>query len=242
VKILFFALGVSLSTVAFATGTACATSAPGGALNSYPSGNTPSFGCTQVDVAFDNFSVTTGGVNNVPAPGIGDVSMFGAGSSPTVDAYFNTPGPGATWSVIGNPIGQLDSILSYTATTTNEFTGLAIPLIGADFSGTGSTFTITETYCLGQTSVSACPVGQSGSFEVEVAGSSLFFNTGPVTFAPTFNMVAIQEEIVMQNGYTLITLPNEFDESGPAGAPEPSTVALLGTALAGLFLFRRKLT
>jgi hypothetical protein len=188
-----------------------------------------------VDVAFNNFSVTTDTGNAGPAPGIGDVSMYGAGSSPVVDAYFDTPGPGPTWSVT-DPSNQLQSILTYTATTTNEFTGLALPLTAADFSGSGSSFTITETYCLGQTTISVGCTG--GSFEVEVAGSSIFFNTGPVTFAPNA-MVTIEDEIVMQNGYSLITLPNEFDESGPASAPEPSTFVLLGTALAGAFLLRR---
>lgn len=198
-----------------------------------------SAGCTDVDIEFDNFSATAGGVNNDPnVPGTGDVDMYGGGAAGAVLANFDTPGAN-NWSVpTANTTEQLDSVLDFSVTTTNGnvIDQLAIPLTTSDFSGAASEpLTITEYYCLGQTTYSGCPGANSGSFGLEVIGNTINYNQSPwpVTASTT---IAVQIEIVAQYGETLSTLPLEFDEV----APEPGSLILLATGLAALLLFGRR--
>jgi hypothetical protein len=197
--------------------------------------NTPAYGCAQNDISFFGFTAAAGGSNTVglSVPTTNDIYLYAGG---TTDVYFNTPGAGPTWTVT-NSGDQLDEVLAYTATTTGVFTTIGIPLTTSDFSGSGTFFTITLNYCVGQSTVTSCPAGQAGSFEVEVAGPSIVFNTGPNTLPSGYNMIAVSEELVMQNGYTLSTLPNEFGEM----SPEPSTIILLGAGLVAIaFMHRRR--
>jgi hypothetical protein len=234
--IILIGLAASVGAISYGSPSFCSTTAPGTDLTTLNSGG----GCSQDDVIFSGFTVTTGGVNSVTAPGEADVSMYGSGANPAVTALFDTPGTSGapTWQVSTSG-DQMDSILSYTASTTGMFTQLGVPLTEANFSGSGSSMTITVSYCLGVTTVSGgCESGANGgSFEVEVAGSAVFFNTGPVSLNSGFNTIAIQNEIVINNGYALLSLPNELDETF-ADTPEPTTFVLMGSALAGLAFLR----
>lgn len=228
---------LALAGIALANPSFCASSAPGNTLNSMlPDG------CTQFDATYAGFvmSADIGNTIGLATPSGDDVSMYGGGSPTAVDAFFSTPGPGPTWSV-STPGDQMESILSFTASTAGTFTALAMPFSLADFTGTGAFFTITETYCPDQATITpGCTNG--GSFELQVAGSSITFNQGssPVSLVAPTSLIAIQDEFVIENGYTILNLTNEFD--GTVGAaPEPGTLALMGGSLTVLaFLLKRR--
>jgi len=225
------------------------------ALNSFPADGSTPFGCDSGVTLFSNFRVTSGAANiEIAAPEAGDVFMFARGTSPVDQITFLTPGPGPTWVV---PPGDgssgsgptLESVITFTAQAGefNFFTGFDdLLFIGPNNRG-GGALTITESYCLGATSLTSCPSGQFGS--VQTVQDGLNISSGSVRFAPV-NLIAIQVDVTIHNltdqPFGLSRVPISLHEiqgdgwpvSGLDAAPEPSGVLLIGTGL-GLIGFAR---
>jgi hypothetical protein len=132
---------------------------------------------------------------------------------------------------------------------------------GAFSSGTG-TETIAMLFCLGQATTAGCAAANQGTITAtftDVGGSTPTFSctvgtagtcvspTGNVVNGFSFTEVSVLDTISLsqtQNGnghiFTLSNIETDFGEF--AEAPEPSTFAMIGTALAGVaFLrFRKK--
>jgi hypothetical protein len=227
----------SFTSLAAVSGAITTTDLQLWATGSAPAGNTIS----PVDVNFD----TTGSANSWVSNATQSSSFSFVVDAHTGGSFTggNYPSPNA---------GFVWAMNSLTLNPTSAFSNNA----------TG-TVTIAMQFCLGQATVSGCSVADSGTITATFTRT-----TGPtpiLTFtcavgsagtcaSPTGNSVngfaftelAALDTITIDqtaNGNHTITLNNietDFGQFAEAGAPEPSTFVLFGTALAGVGLLRRR--
>jgi len=190
------------------------------------------FSCTIDDKLFSNFGYSSVGAGGLPPNGI---PKEGVTVTPNISALnfgfdFNAP-----W--IAGPGQQLDSVISFAATTQS-----GKPLIIDDtlftvggFSGTGSA-RVDETVCLGAASP-PCPGGTRDKhvFTSSLTGTKLVDNQ---TF-PAQTTVFMAKDILVTggNGTANISLVTNTVSQ----VPEPATFMLIGSALVGLGVLRRKM-
>jgi hypothetical protein len=211
----------------------------------------PPFGCSLGTTLFGNFNVMAGPADTGNSPGPGDVFLNGQGVFPFQQIVFTTPGPGPSW-VVGPGAGTLDTIISFSAQTdpTQFFSALVDPIFIGPTNQSGGSLTVTESYCLGQATLSSCPTGQSGSIQAFQNGVNI---DSPFVNLPSgFSQIAIQLEVRVDNltdgsfGPTRVPLFFEEGQSDlsplttDAVAPEPSVTMLIVPALALICLVRRQ--
>jgi hypothetical protein len=166
------------------------------------------------------------------------VSIFATGADSGFTVAFTAPGPGPSFVV--PPGGEtLDWIITFTAQASgsNYFSGLDDGLALGPDNVSGGSLTIDESYCLGQASLANCPASQSGSLQTMQNGPSII--TSNAIFAPLYNLITVQLEVVDQNLTSMdfgppevITSLYETDPpSQSAAAPEPSALLMIGAGL-----------
>ncbi len=135
----------------FAGVTSCATGSPGSALNSFQAGNTPTLGCGNVDLGFNNF--TAGGSvydfrGNATTLSTAMVDIYSpSGPSPSpgwVASSFDVPGT-PTWSLIDfSGVTRGTSNVGYQVTALNGTSGVTPPTSGGMWAisslGLGATY------------------------------------------------------------------------------------------------------
>ena len=174
--------------------------------------------------------------------------MFANGFDTVEEIVFSTPGDGP--SLVAAPgEGTLDSVITFTAQAgnSNAFSGLDDSIFIGPFNQSGRILTIRESYCLGATSITSCPAGQSGTLVSVQDG--VHINSAFTTFAPTFNLITVQLDVTVRNDgeepFGPSELPVFLHEADPppqgegaAAAPEPSELILIGTGFTLLGLVR----
>lgn len=232
--------------------TSCSTAGPGNDLNNYPAGNTPTLGCGNIDLGFNNFS--TGG------------SIFGATGDPTtltnelVDIYSptgpnpsgNTQGPitnnfdvpgTPTWSLIDGSVSSGASHVGYEVTVLNGTSGVNPPVTGGMWAisalGIGATYAnadvplqdsivLHELICAGATSTTA-GAGHCTSDHLATITETI---TGGVTPAVTFSSSSLAGTVFTFDAATgVLTASTGFTEvairdSVDLTAVDGTTVAL----------------
>ena len=121
----------------FAGVTSCATASPGSALNSFPAGNTPTLGCGNVDLGFNNFTAggsvynSRGNATTLSTALVDIYSPSGPSPSPGwVANSFDVPGT-PTWSLIDfSGVTSGTSNVGYEVTALNGTSGVTPPASG----------------------------------------------------------------------------------------------------------------
>src|SRR5579875_1576172 len=241
------------SGLAWASDTSCPGTAK--ALNSFGPSNL-SDGCIETDKNFLNFTAGAGPSNSTGTtdPDTASIDILGGGTAGLTTAQFSTPGgrgTNATWSLSSGGSHTMDSQFTYTVENTSS---ALIDLI--ELSLGPNTITVTEVFCLGQTSLTGCSSAHEGSISLALstqngtptetitlptgAMNCSTATTGCITGFGTYSTVYIQTDVILDRvnngGGTTVALNSLTEYFGDA--PEPSTFVLLGSALAGVALLR----
>jgi hypothetical protein len=222
--------------------------------------NGPALGCTAVDLTFNNFAITgNSGVGGVAAPSPGATYLAESLTGTTTDLLFYTLNGNGSGADANANDGVVNTAVTGTATQTTTLSynvsdvGGSICTVGGIVSfiriQANSTGTAILDVCAGTTDIG--PITDSGTC---TSDGGTFFQSGggtATTLSTTtnpnnsvslgsisvggFTNLAVTEVFVLtcgigstcaaQDGFT--TFDDTFNE-----APEPSTFALLGTALA----------
>jgi len=214
-------------------------------------------GCEATNLFFSNFLVTTSGSGNAPtgAPGVQILGTSDSSTDPTqVTATFSPSGSSGqfSWNETGVAGGSsvttaIDFLIavdpSFTLYGYNFFVDSATGTLTVAGLNPGDSVTIQQTLCPGLTFTpcSNSYSGQVGSFTI-IANSSnpSGISTGPVNFLSPATVIADHVVITINLATTnpgdlmLENFTTTFSE--PTVLPEPSTLGLSATALAGLAL------
>jgi hypothetical protein len=192
------------------------------------------FSCTIDNLTFSNFSFSASANPSgiaIPASAI-NVTPF---SGPFFEGFTFSSG----WNV-GTQSGGVssfqDNLLDYTVTSpTASITDAHLSFNGS-FTGTGLTG-VTENFCLNSATVNNCPAGSAGQLHVTNPPPKFDDN---VVFFPPVNMISVTKDITVSSGVngtaSISSVVNIFTQQ----TPEPGTFLLLGSALLGVGLLRKR--
>ena len=224
-KLLLIAgLALAMSSVG-AAAPLCTDFAPAGsAVDKSLNGINNAGGCLIGHLLFNDFVVINNGGFSTVNVGVG----AGTGTLVGYTAVFafsvnTTPGQA--------PPGGGDIILQYSVTGANQ--------IGASLEiGTASNVTITEDVCsnpYGGLLGTTCEAPPASNYNLNVSKPAPpGTTTASVSFDP-LNVTYIQKDIAFGNGGSISDFVN-----GHTAVPEPTTSLLMGTALLGLALLRKR--
>jgi len=262
-RALFPAVLLSLcASFGWATDTSCPVGAT--PINTFGTGITN--GCIETDKNFLNFTAGAGPSNSVGTadPDTASIDILGGGTTALTTAQFTTPGgrgTNATWSLASGGTHTMDSQFTYTVeNTSSPLIDLLQLSLGTNTitANSGNTITVTEVFCLGQTTLAGCTAAHQGTISLELTtqggtpSETITLPTGAVNCSTatvgcidgfgTYSTVFVQTDVILDRvntgGGTTVAL-NSLTE-GFGDAPEPSTFVLLGSALAGVVLLRFK--
>ncbi len=223
-RFLFVSLASAVAVCsAFASTTTCPTT-------SYTTYTTGGFTCTTGNLTFGGFGYTSSASGTpIPASAVTVTPITTTGNE-----GFQFQPSGMTVTNSGSTQNFSDIILNYFVTDPTGTVSLEMAFDGA-FTGTGLAGG-TESYCLNQTTLSGCPGGNAGTFSVTNPPTVL---SNSVTFGAVTS-IAISKDFSVASGTngsaTITTISNQFAE-----VPEPLSLALLGSGMAGLLFLRRRL-
>ena len=223
---LLFSLFLIAAAISSATPVACSTVSP--TLNNFEL--LGAGGCSVGNLIFSNFADTatsSDSAYNISASSI----AVGLITDPEIGLNFR-----AAWGIGNTPGGASqfqDEVITFVVSTSNATNLLAD--VGLDFNGsaTGTGLTsVVETYCPGAASV----VGCVNAGQISLTNPPLNLSVeAPFTF--NTNMVAIRKDFSLISGPSGTTVISNVDQTF-SQIPEPGTLLLMGSALAGLGLYR----
>ena len=238
---------VAVLSILFGVGQAKASPCASGTIASYASTT-----CTIDGLTFSNFTpgslASSPGLaaflsTNIVVTPVSNGNGVGFELSPLAPADWTTVTSSQTldldWQfvvVCTNGTACIDDIFEQIAGTVSAATP-PLTLGGAD--------TLTETYCLGSSTLPAgsCPSGDKSGEQILTVTPTNGTVSSNTTFSPV-STLAMNKDIEAQSFNTnTAALTSLTDEFSLVSTPEPSTILLLGTGLAGLAFFstrRRK--
>ncbi len=218
--VLAASVGLCFANFGWAAISSCPTSASGSALSSFGA-QSASNGCSQVDLNFDNFSVTTTGnsAGNTGDPTTGDVELYGTGTSdlgPILAHFDSTDSSDGTQWVATEGTRDLVSTLDFQVATNNsayDIDSLTLSLgdyTTANPSNAGNYVEVMEQFCLGDTTFS-CSTSSSNYGYIE---EKVTFNESG---APTISEIVCTpgaSGCTTSTGSLTLTLPSGYTTIG----------------------------
>lgn len=219
-------------------------------------------GCQNVDKIFSQFNVTgTSTTGDVVPPDVGNIGLAGLG---TIDGSGSdalgiqlfdptSPSDGADWQIRTNDQGQqnflgtVDFVVTVSSAslliTNATFTvpALTSSQVTPNFSA-GSGFTISAQFCANALTVDGCPAENFAEVGTPLL-TDIFPGDVYTTPISATNQLAVRLILDVdfgtnngQRGFDLTSVSFNFDQA----TPEPATFSLMGGALLGLALWRRR--